>query len=320
VEIPINKNGTNILEDIKYCFKLKKLMQEQHPDIVLGYTVKPVVYGSIAAKLAGVKNINCLITGGGYTLTATSLKARVLGVIVRTLYKIGLGCANTVIFQNKDDLNEFVSRKLVAASKCRLVAGSGVDLNRFAVADFPTQTTFFMLSRLLKSKGVLEYLKACEIVKKRYPDVRFTLLGKYEHNMQDAIEETYVENLITDGVIERFGETYDVSPYYRACSVYILPSYREGTPRTVLEAMSMGRPIITSDAPGCRETVIDGETGFLIPIKDVDALVEKMCFFIENQEEIPKMGAASRAFCEQRFAVEKVNKQMLLHLQIEEAE
>lgn len=317
-EIHINKNGTSIWEDIRYCGKLLKLMRAEKPDVVLGYTVKPVVYGAIAAKIAGVKNINCMITGAGYTFTATTLKANVLGFIVRLLYKIGLGCANHVIFQNKDDLKEFVERQLVAKNKCHVVHGSGVDMTKFNQETFPDTINFFMLSRLLKSKGVNEYLKAAEILKEKYPDVEFTLLGKYETSMQDAIDKDYVENLIKKGVIRRYEETSDVRPFYKQCSVYVLPSYREGTPRTVLEAMAVGRPIVTTDTNGCRDTVEDGKNGFLIPIKNVEMLAEKMEKFILQPNLIPCFGRESYQLCCEKYDVTKVNEDMLKIMTMEE--
>ncbi len=311
VMIPMDKTGTSVLGDLKYCKALYNLMMKEKPDVTLGYTVKPVVYGAIAAKRAKVKNINSMVTGGGYTFTAKTFKAKVLGAIVRKLYKIGFKKANNVIFQNLDDLNQFCENGLVKREKCHVVNGSGVNLDRFASKGYPEKTTFFMLSRLLKSKGVEEYLKSAEIVKKKYPHVRFCLLGKYETNMQDAIPKETVQGYIDNGIIERFDETSDVRPYYDMCSVYVLPSYREGTPRTVLEAMAMGRPIITTDAIGCRETVIDGETGFLVPVKNSEALALKMIEFIKDPTLAPKMGGKSKEYVTAKFDVKKVNADMI---------
>ena len=272
VVIPMDKTGTNVLGDLKYCNALKKLFKEEKPDATLGYTVKPCIYGAIAAKKMNVKSVTSLVTGGGYTFTASSLKARMLGVIVRNLYRVGFSRADKVIFQNQDDLNEFCQKKLVKSEKCGFVNGSGVNLDYYKVAPFPQDITFFMLSRLLKSKGVREYLEAAKMVKQKYPNVKFYILGKYETEMQDALKQEYVEQFIAERIVERFDETNDVRPYYAMSSVYVLPSYREGTPRTVLEAMAMGRPIITTDTQGCRETVKDGVNGFLVPIKNANAI------------------------------------------------
>lgn len=311
VEIPMNKTGTSVLGDIRYCQALMKFLKTERPDVTLGYTVKPCVYGAIAAKRAKVRNINSLVTGGGYTFIATSLKARVLGLIVRTLYRFGFSKADHVIFQNDDDLNEFTEKGLVNREKCASVNGSGVNMDHFEPAPLPETVTFFMLSRLLKSKGVGEYLEAARTVKENHPEVRFCLLGKYETAMQDALDKDYVEAFIRDGIIERFEETNDVRPYYAQCSVYVLPSYREGTPRTVLEAMAMGRPIITTDTQGCRETVKDGVNGFLVPVRDSKAVAEKMEWFIGHPDRIATMGADSREYCTEKFDVNKVDADMI---------
>jgi len=310
-EIPMDKTGTSISSDLKYCENLTKFLKDEKPDAVLGYTVKPVVYGAIAAKRAGVKNINCLITGGGYTFVSRSAKARILGLIVRNLYRIGLSSATHVIFQNKDDLREFCSKHLVNKKKCSCVNGSGVNMEQFRPVPIPDEPTFFMLSRLLKSKGVGEYLEAARIVKKQYPQAKFKLLGKYEYIMQDAMDQDYIESFINDGIVERFEETDDVRPYYEMCSVYVLPSYREGTPRTVLEAMAMGRPIITTDTQGCRETVKDGVNGFLVAVKNSQAIAEKMIWFIEHPEAIQEMGQKSYQYAFKKFDVNKVNANMI---------
>lgn len=311
VEIPMNKTGTSILGDLRYCRNLTKLLKAEKPDVTLGYTIKPAIYGAIAAKSARVSSINSLITGGGYTFTSRSLKARLLGTIVKILYRFGLKKANHIIFQNPDDLNEFCSKGLAKRDNSFVVNGSGVNLNRFQRTSYPECTTFFMLSRLLKSKGVCEYLEAARIVKEKNPEVKFFILGKYETSMQDAVDKEYVENFIRDGIVERFEETSDVRPYYSKCSVYVLPSYREGTPRTVLEAMAMGRPIITTDTHGCRETAVHGKNGFLVPIKDIEALAEKMMWFVNNPQVISIMGEESIKLVQEKFDVKKVNNDMM---------
>lgn len=311
VEIPMNKTGTSVVGDLRYCAALTKLLREEKPDATLGYTVKPVVYGALAAEMAGVQNISSLVTGGGYTFTATTPKAHALGALVRTLYRMGLRRADHIIFQNPDDLREFCDRGLAAPSRSTYVHGSGVNLEQFEPAPFPERTTFFMLSRLLKSKGVREYLEAARITKAAHPEARFVLLGKYETAMQDAVDREYVESFIADGTVERFDETSDVRPYYAGCSVYVLPSYREGTPRTVLEAMAMGRPVITCDTQGCRETVEDGKNGFLVPVQDAQAVADRMQWFIEHAQAIEPMGQASFELVRERFDVRKVNADML---------
>ena len=314
-EISMEKNGVNPMEDLKYQKSLCELFKKEKPDVVLGYTSKPVIYGSIAAKKAKVPHIAAMVTGAGYAFTSNTLKARIIKTIMSMLYKRAYKCADVAIFQNEDDKNQFTESKLVKSEKCHIVNGSGVNMDKFAPADYPEQTTFFMLSRVMNSKGIREYLEACSIIKEKYPQVRCMLLGACE-NIQDSMTAEDLKPYIDKGIIEHFGETDNVAEYYKQCSVYVLPSYREGTPRTVLEAMSMGRAIITTDAPGCRGTVIDGRNGFLVPIKDGKVLAQKMEEFIKNPELIPKMGQASIEYCKEKFDVNKVNSDMCKYLKI----
>ncbi len=310
IEIPMEKNGVSVFSDLKYLYRLFKLFKKEKPDITLGYTIKPVVYGSLAAKLAGVKNINSMITGAGYVFTSKTLKAKIIKIIVNLLYKTGLSCSTNVIFQNKDDMEEFIEGRLVKRKKCHIVNGSGVNMERFSRSEFPEKLTFFMLSRVMYSKGIREYLDAATKIKKKYPDVKFVLLGACE-NIQDSISEEHLQKYVNDGIIEHYGENPNVKQFYDRCSVYVLPSYREGTPRTVLEAMATGRPIITTDTPGCRETVKDGINGFLVEVKNSDALAEKIEFFIKNPDKIYQMGEESYLYCKEKFEVNKVNNDIL---------
>ena len=321
VEIPVNKNGVNPFSDLKYQKALKRLFVNEQPDVVLGYTAKPCIYGTHAAKQAAKKlkkdiRAVAMVTGVGYAFTSNSTKAKIIRAIMSLLYKRAFKRADKVVFQNEDDKILFEKLKLVSPQITGIVNGSGVNTEKFSLAEYPEKITFFMLARVMYSKGIREYLSACRIVKERYPEVRFILLGAVE-NIQDSMTEQDLKPFIESGIIEHFGETDKVAEYYKQCSVYVLPSYREGTPRTVLEAMSMGRAIITTDAPGCRNTVIDGQTGFLVPVKNDQAVAEKMVYFIENPELIKTMGKASAEYCREKFDVNKVNEEMLRHLKIE---
>lgn len=310
VEIPMNKNGVNLFSDLRYLWRLYRLMKDERPDVSLGYTIKPVIYGTIAARLACIKKRNSMITGVGYLFTATSLKSRVLRFFGAVLYRVGLSFSHHVIFQNPDDCDEFVTRGLVSANKCHIVNGSGVNMEYFRPLPLPKRTTFFMLSRVLYSKGIREYLQAAKRVKTFYPDMRFMLLGAVE-NIPDSLTEKDLEPYIHSGIIDYYGETTDVREYIRQCSVFVLPSYREGTPRTVLEAMAMRRAIITTDTPGCRETVIDGRTGFLVPPRDIDALADKMLWFIEHLERLDEMSECSLQLCREKYEVGLINQRMM---------
>ena len=316
VEIPMEKTGVNAKSDLKYIFALKKLFKNEKPDITFGYTIKPVVYGAIAAKMAKVQNRYSMVEGLGYIFTANTRKARILRPIVKTLYRIGFMCAKKVIFINPDDRKDFLKMKLLKETKCRLVNGAGVNLEHFKPEPLPQEPVFFMLSRALISKGVRVYLEATEIIRKKYPDVRMMLLGEIDESMQDSLKKEEVQKYVDMGTVEYFPEHPDVRLFYKQCSVYVLPSYREGVPRTTMEAMAMGRPVITTDAPGCRETVADGETGFFVPTGDSKALADAMEKFIKNPSLIATMGEASYNFCKEKFDVRKINKDMMNYLEI----
>ncbi len=315
VEIPMKKNGLNPIQDLQYQTALFKLFKKEKPDVVFAYTSKPVIYGSIAAKRAGVGHIVPMVTGAGYAFTAQTAKAKLIKAVMSFLYRNAFSCANTVIFQNNDDLQEFTQGKLVCKHKCHVVNGSGVNMEKFSVTPYPEQLTFFMLSRVMYSKGIREYLEACTLLKEKYPQVRCMLLGACE-GIQDSIQKEDLQAYIDKGIIEHFGETDRVADYYAQCSVYVLPSYREGTPRTVLEAMSMARAVVTTDAPGCRETVVDNKTGFMVPVKNGKAVFEKMEQFVLHPELVEQMGKASYEYCKEKFDVKKVNEDMLKHLNI----
>jgi glycosyltransferase involved in cell wall biosynthesis len=310
-QVPLRKNGTGILDDMKYTWQLWRLIRKEKPDVTLGYTIKPVIYGALAARLAGVQNINSMVTGGGYLFITKSFRAKALKLLATMLYRIGFRCAHRVIFQNLDDMEEFtLQRGLLPIYKARLVNGSGVNMEHFKPAPYPETITFFMLSRIMYNKGIREYLEAARLIKLNYPHVRFMLLGAVE-NIQDSMSAADLQLYIDDQTIDYFEETPDVRPYYRQCSVYVLPSYREGTPRTVLEAMAMARPIITTDTQGCRNTVLSGINGFLVPVKDVNALAQKMEWFIHHPQAIKKMGKESLKMCKENYDVRKVNGEMM---------
>ncbi len=309
IDIPLDKDSINPLKDIKYANSLKKLIKDTKPDIVFCYTVKPIIYGTYAAKKCGVKKIVPMLTGVGYVFNSPSMKAKLLRGLVSFLYKKSFKNIEKIIFQNPDDMSLFEQMGLVKHENAVLVNGSGVNMEKFCKKPVPDKIVFFMLARLMVSKGVMEYLQACEIVKKKFPEVEFWLLG--DEGKTDTVSLKKISPYIENGTIKHFHECEDVVPYYHGCSVFVLPSYGEGTPRCVLEAMSCGRAIITTDAPGCRETVIDGVNGFFVPVKDAQAIADKMIKFIKEPHLIEQMGNASYEYCKEKFEVEKVNQTML---------
>jgi len=314
--IPLQRRGFNPIADIGSLLHIKQIMHRIDPQLVFSYTFKPVVYGSMAARMAWVdhkKKVYAMITGLGYAFTEDKgLKRRILFNIAKGMYSSGLDNCDGVIFQNPDDEAFFRKLGVIPEYKETLVVnGSGIDLEHFNVAPLPQQPIFLCLSRLVRSKGVALFAEAARRLKERYPEAVFRVAGPMETG-GDAVTHAEIAQWKKDGVLEVLDSVEDVRPLIGASSVYVLPSYyREGTPRSVLEAMSMGRPVITSDAPGCRETVVDGENGFLVPMKDVDKLTEAMEKFITDPALIPAMAASSRLLAESRFDVDKVNDALL---------
>ncbi len=310
--ILIDRTGTNPVSDLRTFFDLKNVFEVYKPDLCLFYNIKPVIYGSLAARVARVPRIFSIITGAGYVFGDSSIQQKLLKTLVLPFYKLALGGNTKVFFQNPDDQECFLRQGLVSGTgQCVLINGSGVDTEHYSVVSPVTERIVFLLiSRLISEKGIYEYVEAARAVKRTYPKVVFRLLGPFDSN-PTGISEDQVEVWHNEGTIEYLGATRDVRPFIAESSVFVLPSYREGTPRTVLEAMSMGRPIITTDAPGCRETVIHGKNGYLVPVRDVDVLVQAMERFILNPEIIPIMGRESRKIAVDKYGVRKVNKVIL---------
>ena len=316
IHYDISGTTLNPLHDISAFFKLLTLLKKIKPDIVFSYTIKPVIYGTLAASILRIPKRYALITGLGYAFGETQdsdrLKRKIVRLFATFLYRLALRRATKVFFQNKDDLSEFVNAGIVKSDKAVLVGATGVDLEHFRASLPPLQpVTFILVARLLKEKGVPEFVDAARILKSKYRDVRFLLVGGPDPN-PDSISKEEVEGWVKDRIIEWVGQVNDVRPYISRASVFVLPSYyREGIPRSTQEAMAMARPVITTDAPGCRETVIDGVNGFLVPPRNVEALVSAMEKFILQPELIVKMGAESRKIAEERFDVHKINKKLL---------
>lgn len=309
--VSLSRTGTNPIVDVRSVFELWLVMRKVRPHMVLAYTVKPVIYGMLAAWLCKVPWRFALITGLGYAFQDQSGRGRIQG-LVQALYKVALQKVNKVFFQNPDDQALFRERGLLSAStESCVVNGSGVDVSSFHVTPFPLGApSFLLIARLLGDKGIREYVAAAKQVKRLHPHVKFTVVGWIDEN-PDAIKQHELDAWLSEGIIEYAGRLSDVRPAIAACSVYVLPSYREGTPRTVLEAMAMGRAVITTDAPGCRETVIDQVNGFLIPVKDSIALARAMIKFIDEPILIERMGVESRQMAEKKYDVQQVNAVML---------
>ena len=318
-EVPMQRTGTNPASDLKTLLSMYALIKKIKPDYVLSYTIKPVIYGTLAAWLAKVPNRYALITGLGYAFqnVETHSKRSIFQKLVHGLYQQALSRSHKAFFQNPDDLKLFQNLNLLKSQISSVVVnGSGVNVTDFNILPLPTneqqqaKISFLLIARLLIDKGVREYAQAAEIIKQKHPNVEFNLVGWIDEN-PSAITQQELDQWVAKKIVKYWGKLADVRPAIAESSVYVLPSYREGTPRTVLEAMAMGRAIITTDAPGCRETVVEGDNGFLVEVKSVESLVEAMRKFIHQPELIEKMGNRSREIALHKYDVHQVNTHMM---------
>jgi glycosyltransferase involved in cell wall biosynthesis len=307
--VSLRRAGVNPIADLQSALELRGLIADIGPDKVFAYTIKPIVYGLPVSRWVGVPEAYAMITGMGYLFTGETLKQRLLRAVACRLYRQALKRADAVFFQNPDDRALFGDLGILGGSvPTVMVNGSGVNTERFRPVELPeAPLVFLVISRLLEDKGLMEFVAASERLKSHYPGVRFQLLGPHDPGLPHAVPASTVEAWRSNPAVELLGHQKDVRPFIERAHVYVLPSYREGTPRSVLEAMSMGRPIITSDAPGCRETVIEGENGFLVPPRTVEPLARAMLRFIEEPSLVPQMGRRSRQIAEEKYDVTKVN-------------
>lgn len=311
IPIEISRQGLNPISDLKLFFSLFQIFRTEKPSVVLNYTIKPIIYSSIAARICGVKKILSTVTGLGYLFTDFSLKARVIQSIVRLQYFIAFKCNRTIFFQNPDDLELCKSKGLLYGVNTKIVNGSGVNLEYFKKSEIEKdKDSFLLIARMLKDKGIFEYIKAATKIKKKYPHAQFNLLGPIDFNPA-AFTKKEIDRWVDDGIINYIPAQSDVRPYLDSSEVFVLPSYREGTPRSVLEAMAMEMPIITTNAPGCKETVVDGCNGFLVDVKNSEQLANAMEKFILDRKLVSKMGAESLKVAQQKYDVNIVNQSIL---------
>ncbi len=314
-ETPLKRTGTGILADIYYGTVLKRIMARERPDIVLTYTIKPNIWGAFAASLLGISSV-AMVTGLGYAFIengSESFRRRFVRGVAQKLYRAATNRNRKVIFQNPDDPIDFVALGcLKDETKIAIINGSGVDLQHYARTPLPDAPVFLMIARLLRNKGVTEYGEAALRVLAKYPQARFLLTGPFDEG-PDTVTRAELDHWV-DGGLEYLGPSSDVRNVLAQARIFVLPSYREGTPRSVLEAMATGRTVITSDAPGCRETVKNGENGFLVPIQNVDALANAMEYAINHPEMISRMAEASWRLARDRYEVGAVNQTIMRHL------
>lgn len=321
--IPISRGGVNLFADFLTFFSILRLCLSARPQLVLAYTIKPVIYSGLAIlcirRFCRIRFV-ALITGLGYAFISnqsTSFMRRFLRQIVCLLYRFALIPVSDVVFQNPDDQATFVDLNIIPSSSCtHRVYGSGVDLSLYKPQPLPSAPIFLMLARLLVDKGIREYISAARQVKLTFPNCTFCLAGMLDHN-PTSISQAELDSWISDGVIEYLGNLHDVRTALSSCKFFVLPSYREGTPRSVLEALATARPIITTDVPGCRETVVHARNGFLVPPRDVGALAEAMIKMLNTAEpKILDMAQESLSLACQKYDVHKVNSHLLTILNL----
>ena len=321
ITIPMARTGINPLQDVATLAALWRHFRRLRPDMIVPYTMKPIIYGGIAARMAGVAERCFLVTGLGHVFSEAGAATR-KGALVRRLsvwlYRFAFAGAKAVFAYNDADVADIRAHRLLRDdSLLTLVSGSGVDLDHYASSKPPSGApVFLVVARLLKDKGIVDYVEAARLLRQKYPDAEFQLLGHFDPNPA-AISRADIEAWVAEGTLNYLGETRDVRPYLAGCTVFVLPSYyREGIPRSILEAMATGRAIITTDLPGCRDTVVPGVNGYLVEPKNPKELAEAMAAFAEQPGLAETMGQKSRELAQSKFDVHAVNRILLQRMEL----
>ena len=299
VPVVMENKGANPLSDFKLILDFYKIYKSEKPNYILQYTIKPNIYGSIAAKLAGIPTINN-VSGLGTVFLHDNLVSK----IALGLYKFAFRFPKKVFFQNSDDKQLFIERKLINASKCDVLPGSGVNLSQYQAVEYTKKEpfTFLVIARLLFDKGIVEFVDAAKQIHQKYPSAQFQLLGFTDFDSNMGIPEVTLNQWIEEGIVTYLGHTKDVKPFIQNADCVVLPSYREGTPKALIEALALQKPIITTNVPGCKETVIDNENGYLCEVKSANDLAAKMLKMIENSEQtLASMASNGRKLAESKF-------------------
>lgn len=320
VDISLERTGLHPIRDVIDLLRLAGTLRRLRPDLVFSYFMKPVIYGTVAAFLAGIRRRYALVAGLGYVFTPDgspdTFKRFVLRTIVSGMYAVAFRLCGRVFLQNDDDLEILCGGGTLPRKKALLINGTGVDFARFQPQEYVLKpVTFILVARLLREKGIFEYVEAARRIKATGAAARFVLLGNVDSN-PGGLTWDEVEQWVEQGLIEWPGQVPDVRVWLAQSSVFVLPSYREGKPRSTQEAMAMALPVLTTDAPGCRDTVKDGLNGFKVPVRDAGALETAMRRFIDEPELIPQMGRESRILAEELFDVHRINRVMLEAMKI----
>lgn len=311
--VPMDRTGTNPLRDAATLAALIRLLRRERPDVVLAYTQKPILYAGLACRLARRKSAFFAMVSGLGHVYGSDFDRPALRTLISALYRAAVARAAGIFVFNGDDRAEMVRHGILRPDqRVEQVPGSGVDIHRFRPAPLPGEgPVFLMIARLMRDKGLLEFVAAARMLRAEYPGARFRILGPRDSN-PSSVTEAEVSAWSEEGVIAYLGECRDVVPHLQAASVFVLPSYyREGLPRTILEALASGRPVVTTTMPGCRDAVIDGWNGLLVPPRDSEALATALRRLIEDPGLVEQMGARARDAAVQTYDVDKVNAQLL---------
>ncbi|HDZ9260099.1 TPA: glycosyltransferase family 4 protein, partial [Vibrio cholerae] len=308
LDLPMQAKGVNPIADLGLMLRLLRHYREIKPDFIIHYTIKPNIYGSLAAKLAGIPSL-AITTGLGYTF----VNQNVVSQVARQLYKFAFRYPKEVWFLNEDDRRAFLEHHLIEPDKAVLLHGEGVNLSHFVPTDKPQpdeNIRFLLIARMLRDKGVCEFVEAARQIRQHYPNAIFQLLGDCGVPNPSVIGREEIAQWEREGAVEYLGTTDDVRPIIAQADCLVLPSYREGIPRTMIESAAMAKPLIVSDAPGCRDVVLDGQTGYLCEVKNAQSLAQRCEQFLTlSDSEKQAMGKAGRSFMEAKFDEKWVIKQ-----------
>ncbi len=310
-----SRNNTNPFIELKSLASVKKAIKENGIDSAIVYGVKNHAAMAIGARLGGANKILCVVNGSGNLFRIGGFKGFVLRAISFPMLKIAYKVSTAVCFQNSDDKQLFIKKHLVKdCDKCFVTGGSGVNLSVFSEKELPKENRFMFLARITASKGIKEYINAAKLVKDKYPDAVFDIVGPLDASVENGLG-TLLEDAERQNIVSYHGATDDVPSKLKTCRFFVYPSYYpEGVPRCAIQAIATGRPIITCDTPGCKETAIDGVNGFVVPPKNEAALAEKMLWMIENPDKTDAMAKESRRLAEEKFDVNKINEQLIERL------
>ncbi len=314
--ISASRSNTNPLGEIKSIISVAYQIRMNGIDSAIIYGVKNHAAMGIGAKIGGAKRILCVVNGSGNLFRIRGTKGKLLRFIAFPMLRIAYKISSDICFQNQDDLYLFRKKGLInRKNKVFITGGSGVNLNLFPSTHMPQENRFLFLSRITETKGLKEFCEAARIVKSKYKDAVFDIVGPLDSTIESGNIKTVLEKAVNDKIVNYYGPTTQVPVWLQKCRYFVYPSYYpEGIPRCVLQALSTGRPIITCNTPGCKETVIEGKNGVLVNARDIKGLAEKMVWMIEHPSEVERMGKASREIAEVRFDVYKINNCLLRHL------